>query len=279
MLAACLSGCQLIESVFGTNAGKLAQIKKNVLYAKDVQSLLPPGLSAADSIQRIRQYIDTWAIDNLLLYKAEEKLSKSEKDVEKELEQYRKSLLIYRYQKKYIEDRLDTLVNGSEIEKFYSDHPEQFLLSEPLLKARYIKIRQSSPYLEVVRSLYTSSEEEDVKKLQETCQDAADIYTEYDGQWIEIYKIGKMLPLTYQNLLNGLRNKKKIETKDSLYTYLVYCFDFLSEGQTAPLESRQDNIKQILLSKRKQDLLRSLETDVLNEGWNTGQIKIFSKDD
>ena len=58
----------------------------------------------------VEQYVNNWAIQHLLLKKAESELSKSDRDVQQELEDYKNSLLVYRFEKYFIEQRLDTLI-------------------------------------------------------------------------------------------------------------------------------------------------------------------------
>ena len=53
----------------------------------------------------------------LFMDMAETELSKGEKDVSREIESYRRSLLKYRYEQKYVNQRLDTAVTEADIEK------------------------------------------------------------------------------------------------------------------------------------------------------------------
>ena len=47
------------------------------------------------------------------------KKEKAKKGVDKELEAYRRSLLRYRYEQRYINDRLDTLITPAQLEEYY----------------------------------------------------------------------------------------------------------------------------------------------------------------
>jgi len=227
----------------------------------------------------VNHYIDLWAIDNLLLKKAEEELSKEEKDVEQELADYRKSLLVFRYQKKYVEERIDTLINTEEIQSYYSDNTELFLLDEPLVKARLIRMRLHSPYLPMVRNIYRSNTLEDLTQLERLCESSAEIYTDYDGKWISAVELAQDLPFGTETVMQALKPAGHIDTRDSLYAYLVSVTDFIPAGNPAPMEHIRANIRQIIISKRKQQLLKDLETRVLKEGWSKQMIKIYKKDE
>lgn len=273
------SSCTYFKNWFGAEPERLAQIGKEVLYKKDMEGLLTSALSPTDSTHLTNHYIDVWAIDNLLLKKAEEELTKEEKDVKQELADYRKSLLVFRYQKKYVESRIDTLVAQEEITDYYNNHRKQFLLDAPLLKARYIKIRLQSPYLPMVRNIYRSYRLEDIQQLNRLCESSAEVYTHYEDKWLTLRQLAQDLPSQARGDVYTLRPKGHIDTRDSLYAYLVSVYDYLDEGVPAPEAFKETEIRQNILSRRKQQLLKELEKEVLKEGWNKQLIKTYKKDE
>ena len=75
--------CNLWESF--SKGDKLAQVGNAVLYKSDIETIVPRGITGEDSIAIIRQYVESWAIKQLMLLQAEEQLPKSDKDVEKQV--------------------------------------------------------------------------------------------------------------------------------------------------------------------------------------------------
>ncbi len=274
-----LTSCQHIKRWFGNEPERMAQIGKEILYKKDVEGLLQDAHTFQDSVNMVNHYIDLWAIDNLLLKKAEEELSGEEKDVEQDLADYRKSLLVFRYQKKFVEERIDTLISTEEIQSYYTNNQELFLLDEPLFKARFIRMRLHSPYLPMVRNIYRSNTLEDLTQLERLCESSAEIYTDYGGKWIAAAELAQDLPVGTETVIKALKPDGYINTRDSLYAYLVSVTEFIPAGNPAPMEHIRSNIRQIIISKRKQQLLKELETRVLKEGWDKQMIKIYKKDE
>ena len=114
-LLASLTACNFVERIFhdaGDDA--VARVGKEVLYRSDIRKLIPPGVPAEDSLRMVQQYINTWAKGKLLMLQAEANLSKEAKDVTGEVAEFRQNLLTFRYEKLYIESRLDTLVTDEE---------------------------------------------------------------------------------------------------------------------------------------------------------------------
>ena len=116
-----LSSCRTISSFF-TKGEIVAQVGQEKLYRTDIDKVIPMGLPADDSVRMARQYINSWASDRVYLDIAEQQLSKSAQDVSQELEDYRKSLLKYRYEQLYVNERLDTSVSHDNIEEYYNIH-------------------------------------------------------------------------------------------------------------------------------------------------------------
>ena len=72
----------------------LARVYDKYLYPSDLDPKLLANISHSDSIILIKAYIDKWVENQLLLNLAETNLSDEDKNVERELDNYRTSLLI-----------------------------------------------------------------------------------------------------------------------------------------------------------------------------------------
>ena len=107
-----MNSCKTITS-FVHDGRVVAKIGNHKLYASDLNAYIPDSASPEDSTRLALQYINSWASDMAFIDVAEKELSKSEKNVDKELEDYRRSLLKYRYEQKYVNQRLDTAVTDA----------------------------------------------------------------------------------------------------------------------------------------------------------------------
>ena len=94
---AILSSCSFFER---TDDILIARLNDSYLYESDVKSILNKHLSPADSSALVQQYIINWAQEELLLQKAELNVDISEFEIDKRLEDYRRSLLIHAYEQK-----------------------------------------------------------------------------------------------------------------------------------------------------------------------------------
>lgn len=271
-----LSSCRFYDKLF--NEDVVARVGKNVLYQSDIENLniKGHGLTPEDSSRAVMQYIYSWAKDLLLMDMAEKQLSEKDKDVEKQLEDYRRQLLVFRYEKKYVEQRLDTAISETQYRALYDAHPENFHTNVSLVKGSIIKIADDSPYLSVVKNLYRSKKPENMQKLEDICYASAEWHKIYDD-WISIEVVAQELDIDISYCENKFAQSLDYITQKDHYAYLVTLDDIIRRGSLAPFEYSRSKIRDIILSKRKQELIASLERNLLNDAIGSDKLIIYSK--
>ena len=100
----------------------IATVYDKVLHQSDLQDVMYDGISRSDSIVRTKAFIDNWIRRQLLIHQAENNIDASELDFSKQIEDYRTSLIIYKYESLLIEQNLDTVVSEDEIAKYIEEN-------------------------------------------------------------------------------------------------------------------------------------------------------------
>lgn len=268
------SSCRAISSLLYDDE-VVAEVGRHYLYRSEVASLIPDGTSEEDSLRLALQYVNSWATDLIFLDVAEAQLTKDELDVSEELEEYRRSLLKYRYEQRYINERLDTMVADSQIDDYYLEHVENFVLEVPVVKARFLRISADSPNLGVIRKKMSSSLIGDLEAADSLSYFSAVKYTDYNGGWTDMVSLSREFGTDYAELLSLMRNGF-IEKEDEYGKMNVaYIADFIPAGETAPLEYCRPRIRNIIISVRKQKLISDLEQDLLTDARDKGKYKVF----
>jgi len=253
----------------------LAVVYDTYLYKSDITEIFPQGLSKGDSIKILNAYVDQWVRHKLMLRLSEENLTDEQKDVKKQLEDYRSSLLIFKYEQEFILQRLDTAVSYDEIKAFYNNNISNFTLNESVVKALYIKVRKDTPYVNKIKELYNSSKEEDIKALDNIVYQVADKFDYFGDKWLPFNLLQRQLPYPLENVDEYLRNSHSIEMEDGNYKYFINIRSAMFKGQTSPLEFEEVNIKSIIINKRKQKLINDLENKVYNDAFDHKKFKTF----
>ncbi len=263
------------SSVKTTDEKPIARVYDNYLYLSDLKDVLTDTKSKEDSVNLIKNFIDKWSKKQLLLHLSETNLSNEDKDVSQELENYRTSLLIYKYQQNFITQKLDTIISEKDLSDYYNSHPNEFQLEENIIKATFIKIPKSAPNIEILKSLYTSSKEKDLIKLDNYCSKYALNYDNFNNKWISFNSILKQIPLEISDQEVFLKTNKQIELKDTNYFYFTYIKEYEVEGNPAPIEFATNLITPIILTKRKVELLNKLENNIFKEELNKNNVEIY----
>lgn len=253
----------------------VARVGSELLYDSEIAELIPEGTSPEDSLKLAMQYIDMWAVDRIYLDVAESQLSKSEKDVSEELEDYRRSLLKYKYEHIYINERLDTTVTDNEIEAYYSEHSGEFKLKFPIVRARYMKIFRDSPDLAILKKKMSSYDDGEVWEADSLAYSSAVRFTTYSDKWIDLAVLVKDMDMDLASALN-VRQGTFLESYDLTGKLNVaYVSEKMEAGEIPPVEYCADMITDRILSLRKYKLLTELERDLLEDARNKGKLVIY----
>lgn len=269
-----LTSCRAISS-FLSKEEAVAEVGSVRLYRSDLNMVIPKGIAPEDSARLAKSYINTWALDQVFLTIAEEQLSKSEKDVTKELEDYRTSLLKFRYEQLYVNERLDTAVSDDKVREYYEAHQEKFILRRPLVKARYLKISADSPVLRKLKDKMSSDEVNDLFEADSLAYSSALKFETWKNEWVDVALVASELSMDYTSVLASMRGKWVENTDTTGISGLAYISEIIQAGETAPLEYTTPAIKDMIISARRQQLISTLERDLLNEARETGQFVIF----
>ena len=273
-------GCQMVHRVSDTAAelfgdGVVARVGEHRLMRSELAAYIPAGVSSEDSLALAQSYIKSWAEELIFLDMAEKHLSAEEKDVTKDLEDYRRTLLKYRYEERYINDRLDTLISDEEVRNYYREHQDKFLVERPLMKVRYMIIPADSRSLKTIRELMSSDDAMDAIAADSLAFTAALRYVDSSDAWMDAILLARDLGTDETSMMKALRNRT-IEFKgDDGLLRVAYVVDMVQKGSPAPLDYCADRIKDILLSARKHELVGGLERDLLNDALAKGKFVIY----
>ena len=257
----------------------VASVGKEKLYLSELAAYIPEGVSPEDSAQLARQFINSWAMDRLYVVVAERQLSREEQNVGRELEDYRRSLLRYRYEQSYINSKLDTLITDAQVADYYERHVAELDLVRPILKVRFVDLISDSPaYPEIMKKL-SATGGQDLADLDSLAYLSALRYYDASGEWKDAAVLAREFSTDYETMLGKLKNNLiEFKYEETGNTRAAYVFDIRRSG-AAPLEFCEAQIKDVILSARKRELLRNLEQDLLTNALENKEFVIYGNDE
>ncbi|MFN4235022.1 MAG: hypothetical protein ACK4IK_09485 [Bacteroidia bacterium] len=253
----------------------VARVYDKYLYRDELNDVIPSDVSQNDSAQIAENYIKNWIEQTLLLKKAEENLTDEQKDFNKQLEDYKRSLIIYAYQRELINQLLDTIVSDEEIEEYYENNKQNFELKDNIVKVRYIKVAKNAPDIKKLKKWYASDNPQDIKALESYCFQFAQNFYLDDKTWLLFDDLLKEIPIKTYNKEDFLKQNKLIELEDSLSYYFLNIKGYKIKNSISPLSFEKENIRNIIVNKRKLEIINKMKQDIYNDAANKSEFEIY----
>jgi len=268
------SGCDhLLRS--NTDDNVLARVHNRYLYASEIKDLINAGTSLQDSVIIVSNYINNWVREQLLLHQAEKSLTQNQKDFSKQLRDYRNSLVIYEYETSIIRQKLDTVVSMVEIQRYYDANRPNFELKENIVKVNYVQLENDSEDLPRLRRLWQTGDDAARLELERYCIQNGLNFSLFDNSWVYFRNLLNEVPITTYSEENFLQFNRKIEVRDSLYLYLLEFTDFKIKESIAPLSLIENNIRKIIINRRKIELLQNLRNEIFDKALLNHSFEIY----
>jgi len=257
-----------------SNEIPLAKVGSKYLYISDIRNIVPASISEADSISYVKNYIQDWVQQQVLSHYADEELNSKEKKFEQQIENYQRSLLIFSYENKYVRSHIDSIIKVKDIQNYYDTHKSDFELKSNIVKVNYVKLSKGHPFTNKIKQMLFS-DKPNKKKIEQICQQNAENYFLDDNAWLMFEDILKEIPINTYNQEQFLQNNREIEIEDSSYVYIVKFKDFKIKDELSPITYEKENIQNIILNKRKMDLIEKLNKESLTKAKSEGLIEIY----
>lgn len=272
-----LSSCDYIKKVFTSKEKPIARVFDAYLYPSDIEGIVPEGTSANDSLLLVQSYVENWIRQTVILKQASDNVELDKESLEAQLETYRQSLIIYSYEQQLIAQNLDTTVTSAQIKKYYEENKNNFELKQSILKASYAVIPKNALKIESAKRWFNSSKEKDRNELETYCMQFATNYNLVDTAWIYLDELMNFVPLDRFSESSVLQKNNYINFSDNDFVYFVKVKDFMYKEEVSPLEFEMENIRNIIINKRKVELINKMENDVYQKARNENDIELYKE--
>lgn len=255
----------------------IARVNDSYLYQKDIKNLIFENTSKDDSTLIVTNFINRWATKQLLIDQSIINLTQEKQDAYNNLvNQYKTDLYIEAYKSSIVAKQLDSIITFEELEKFYNQNKENFKLNDNLLKIRYIHIDENfSNTKELVEKFkrFDSIDKNELTKLSIKFK----AFNLNDSIWIKNDLLIRVLPVLKQNNIQVLKKTNFTQLQDSLGVYLVKIEAVLKTNDIAPLSYVKPTIEQIVINKRKQEILKKIEKEITIDAIKNKNFELFTE--
>lgn len=253
----------------------MARVYDDYLYESDLKGLVAPGSLPKDSLLLTRGFIDNWVRQRLMIQQAEKNLTDSQMDFSRQLENYKNSLTIFAYENALVRQKLDTLVTEEETQNYYDANQQNFLLKDNIVQIQYVKLPLKTTISKQIKKLLNSNGQDEKNKLADLCEkNAADYFLDSEN-WLFFNDVLKQIPIKTYNQEEFLQNHRDLEYQDSMYVYLVRFKDFKIKESVSPLNFEKQRIRDIILNKRKVELIGRMQEDIYINAQKKSVFEIY----
>jgi hypothetical protein len=260
------------------NGEAVARVNNTFLYKDELSGIAAYGSTKEDSAARVEAYIDSWIRKELLIQEAARKININEAEVERKILDYRYSIIAYEYQSYYIKQNLDTVFDDSEIKTYYKNNVDNFILKQNIVRATFVKVPKNAPKINKLKDWVFSQDEDDKKSLKSYCLSFSVAYHIADSTWMIFDDLVRNSPLMeIPNKVQFLKANPNYETEDENYLYFLKVDEYRISDNVSPLEFVTDEIKNIILNKRKVELAKKLEDEVYENALEHKDFEIITQ--
>ncbi|MDR2121276.1 MAG: peptidyl-prolyl cis-trans isomerase [Tannerella sp.] len=268
------SACQ---SETTENADVLVTIDKHSLSRSEVEQIIPKGTSQADSLLLAESFVRKWVKDILTYEVAERNIGSKDDEINRLVDEYRRSLLRHRYQKFLIESNLSPKIQEQEKIAYYEANREKFILDHNLIRGLFLKIPVNAPGLDKIRRQYLSRDPEALEAIEKFSMQQAVIYDYFYDRWIDFDEIIDKMPVQISHAAWYLQSHNSIEAYDSTYCYLLNIDEYLLAGSVAPYDYADMQIQELMINKQKVTFLKNFEEELYTDAVRKGKVRFNNK--
>jgi hypothetical protein len=274
-----LSNCKYLKNYGNNNDGAriVARVNNEYLYVSDLDALTV-GKSGEDSAKIVTAYTESWVKKKLLLQKANEYIPADDAGINRKVEEYRESLILYEYEKELIRKKMQRAVKEEDIKDFYEKNKGNFALENEVYRINFIIINPDAEEFDKIKQLITKSKtEEDIQALEGYCKAFAKSYNLGDGEWKTSESLKSDFELNTEKTELLTTGSKFKEYKSGELLYFIKILEKRSKGDATPLEFVQPQIKEMLFNKKKVALIENIYKQIYEDGIANKDVEVFVK--
>lgn len=270
-----LWSCKHKEKVDENEGTLIASVLSNQLFLHDVANMLPSGLSPDDSIIQLTSIAERWAQDQAMLNQAEKDISK-DLDLDKLINDYKSSLVLMNYEKKLVENNMDTLVSPDEIISWAITYEEDFILQEKIIQCYYLRVSNEEEKLDKLRVWWQMKEPENKDSILQFCSTHPVPYLLQDSVWLPLDDLYSVMPedlLQKSNIVKG----RSTTWDDDEMIHFFKVIDLKEESEPSPVSYIKNEVKNMILRKRRQEFLQDTKQKHYNNYIREHKVKIYTQ--
>lgn len=252
----------------------IARAYDHLLLWSDLRQVVPLEMNAADSAELAQRFVQGWLRQQVLLHLAESNLNAEGADLEGQLEDYRRSLVIFNYEQALVDQKLDTAITDAEIVQYYEAHKANFELKDDLIRARWFNVNE--PDKRVLRKMeerFLGGKGEQMRELEIWLAQLGVSITDRSGTWIPSADLRAEVPMNDTEAREMIARNGKRVFKATQGAWFVEILEHRDRNSESPVDLVRQDIRSILLNQRKLELIEGIRESAFQQALEHAEVE------
>ena len=266
-----LCGCNFISNDDSQN---IARYDDSLLTNKDYVNLMG-NYDKDDSLSKANNIINNWAIDKILIERAQLNLNDSKlQSIELLVKDYEASLLSEAYLEALINSSINPDIDSTEIKEFYDKNKSLFRLNEDIFRLAFIELPLDFSDTYQVRVKLKRYRDAD-RQFLDSISYRYNSFSFESENWISKKQLIQKFPFITNYSYKSLKNYNFFQYKDSLSLYLIKIIKSTKNGDISPIEYVLPTLEYMSINKRKKELMLSIKSEILKDALLNNKFEIY----
>ena len=252
----------------------LVQVGNYFLYQEDIAQALPYYTSEVDSAELVREFVRKWLEEQVLYEKAEHNVRGDER-IERMVAEYRRTLVMNNYERILLQQQMTEELTEEDLQKYYNDNKQLFMLEEPVIKGVFIKAPLTSPGIKDLKQWYKDKSDESLELLEKYAFRNSVLYEYFYEHWVPVSELEGKVVVNLAELSENFDKHRNIEVEDGEYCYLLHIEEYMMKGEEKPYDLARHEIIDLLANSRRVEFMNKVKKDLYNQSVEMGRIKYY----
>ena len=265
------SNCSFVSN---DNSINIARYGELFLTKEEFSSLIQGG-EINDSISMANFIINNWAIEKILIERAELNLNETKlKKIQLLVDDYKSNLLSEAYLEALVNSTINLEVDSLEILNLYENNKSLFNLNEDIFKLVYVELPLDFSDTYEVRSKIKRFKRDDQIFL-DSISYRFKSFSFKTEDWVSQKELLQKFTFLTNYSYRSLKNYNFFQFKDSLSLYLIKVKESVKKGDISPIDFVLPTLEYMSLNMRKKELMLEIKTNILKDALEKNKLEIY----
>ena len=243
-----------------------------MLTQDGLDALLVEQSIRPDSTDAVYRYLRSYAIEQLLLQRAETNIADRDY-VDSLVAGFRRSLIVSLYEEQLLRERLSGELTTEQLRGYYTKNTATFVLKQDVVKGVFLKVPLDAPDINRLKEWLKGLKPDDVEKIDKYSILNAQIYNSFLDDWTDLPSLLRAMPSLSSTSQTELQKKNNpITASDNRFVYLLGIKEHKRAGEQEPFELAEPRIKELLLNEKKARYLTGFRSEMFEKALESGRV-------